>query len=145
MKKIMIIVVAAMSLAAVGCKKKGGMAEAMAKMGEFKDKMCKCTDAKCAQGVTEEMTKWSQEQAKGGDKDMKPSEDDAKKIAEITKGMTDCMTKAMGAGMGGEMGGSAAGSAEGSAAAPAGGSAEGSAAPAGGSAAPAGGSGEEKK
>jgi len=139
MKKIMIVMLAAMSLAAIGCKKKGGMAEAMNKMGDFADKMCGCKDAKCAQGVSDEMTKWGQEQAKGGgDKDMKPSEDDAKKMADITKKMTDCMTKAMGAGMAEPGSGAApAGSGEGSAAAPAG-SGEGSAA------APAG-SGEKKE
>ncbi len=44
MKKIMIVFLAAASLVAVGgCKKKNGFAEAMAKMTEFKDKMCNCT------------------------------------------------------------------------------------------------------
>jgi hypothetical protein len=140
MKNIMILFVAAMAFGTVGCKKKGGAGEAIAKMDEFATKMCGCKDAKCAQGVTDEMTKWGAEEAKKGSKeDMKMSEDDQKKMSAATEKMTKCMTTAMGAG--GDMGGSAAapvGSGEaGSAAAPAGGSGE-----AGSAAAPAGGSGE---
>src|SRR5438132_10142877 len=78
MKKITIAFLAAMSLASFGCKKKGAAGEAMAKMDEFKTKMCACKehDTKCAQAVTDDMTKWSQEMAKNaGDKkadDMSP-------------------------------------------------------------------------
>jgi hypothetical protein len=119
MNKIMIVLVAALSLASFGCKKKGGAGEAMAKMEDFKNKMCACKehDTKCAQGVTDEMTKWSQEMAKNaGDK--KPddvSPEDAKKMADITKAMGDCSMKAMtpdmsGAGGGGSGGGTMAGS-----------------------------------
>jgi hypothetical protein len=104
MKKISIVFMAAMSLAAFsGCKKKGG--DMMAKMGEFKDKMCACKDKDCAMKVTDEMTKWGKENA---DKaaDQKPSDDDMKKAMEISKSMQECMTKAMGGGdMGGGMGG----------------------------------------
>ena len=98
MKKIMIIVLAAMSLAAVGCKKKGGMAEAMNKMGEFKDKMCACKDAKCAEGVSDELTKWSQEMAKTMQQPPKMSEADQKRAAEMGEQMGKCMQTAMGAG-----------------------------------------------
>src|ERR1041385_1710521 len=38
-------------------------AEAMKKMREFTDKMCACKDAKCAQSVSDEMTKWGQKMA----------------------------------------------------------------------------------
>jgi hypothetical protein len=148
MKNIMILFVAAMAFTAVGCKKKGGGGEAVAKMEEFAKKMCDCKDAKCAQGVSDEMTKWGQEETKKtGDKgEVKMSDEDQKKITASTEKMTKCMTTAMGAGMGGEGGSAAAGSAEGSAAgsaaAPAEGSAAGSAAaPAEGSAA---GSAEKK-
>jgi hypothetical protein len=94
MKKISIAFLAAMSLASFGCKK-GGAGQAIAKMGEFKDKMCACKDKACTEKVTEEMTKWGQEQAKGGDKDAKVSEEDTKKMAAVTEEMTKCMTKIM--------------------------------------------------
>ena len=98
MKKISIAFLAAMSIASFGCKKKGG-GDALAKMTEFKDKMCKCADKACTDKVTEEMTKWGQDMAKeAGDKPAAPSEDDAKKLASITEEMTKCMTKAMMAG-----------------------------------------------
>src|SRR5689334_16962526 len=48
MNKLMIAFAATMALASFGCKKKagtGGSGEAMAKMTEFKDKMCACKDA----------------------------------------------------------------------------------------------------
>ena len=127
MKNLTIALMATAAFASVGCKKKGGGAgEAMAKMTEFKDKMCACKDAKCAQGVQEEMTKWSQEMAKNaGDKKPEPmSEEDTKKYSEATTKMAECAQKAMGAG-GADPGSAAAGSAEagsaaaGSAAAPA--------------------------
>jgi len=68
----------------------------MAKMTEFKDKMCACADTACAQKVSDEMTKWSQEQIKGG-APPKMSEDDTKKATQIATDMGACMQKAMGA------------------------------------------------
>ena len=155
MNKIMIAILAALSLASFGCKKKGGAGEAMAKMEEFKNKMCACKehDSKCAQGVTDEMTKWSQEMAKNaGDK--KPddvSPEDAKKMADITKAMGECSMKAMTpdtGSMGGGGGGSAAGGggsdSGGSAAAGGGSAAGGSAAAGSGDGSAAAGSGSAK-
>src|SRR5262245_19515413 len=96
MKKISIAFAAALALASfAGCKKKGGAGEAMAKMSEFKDKMCKCSDKACADKVTDEMTKWSQEMAKTADKEAKVSEEDTKKMQEVTEEFTKCATKAM--------------------------------------------------
>src|SRR5689334_16495901 len=46
MKKISIAFLAAVSLATFGCKKKGG-ADVVAKMNEFKDRMCACKDKAC--------------------------------------------------------------------------------------------------
>jgi hypothetical protein len=138
MKNLTIAFAIAMTLMTFGCKKKGGeTGEAMAKYTEFRDEMCKCKDAKCAQDVSDKMTKWGQEQSKNQKEPPKMNEADTKKFADIGKEMGDCMQKAMGAGgaMGGGTpeGGSAAAPAEGgSAAAPAEGSA---AAPAAGSAA----------
>lgn len=72
-------------------------AEAIQKMQEFTDKMCACKDAKCAQDVSDEMTKWAQEMAKEQQDPPKMSEDEMKKATEIGTRMGECMTKAMGA------------------------------------------------
>ena len=157
MKKISFAFICAVALLSfTGCKKKGGSGEAIAKMTEFSDKMCKCADKACADKVQEEMNKWSADQAKNasGDKAAKMSDEDTKKMTEATEKYGKCMMKAMGGGdtppAGGDMGSGAAppaGSGEppaaGSGAAPAAGSGEPPAA--GSGAAPAAGSGEEKK
>lgn len=147
MKNLAIAFMVVLAFGTVGCKKKGGSdaANAMAKMQEFADEMCKCKDAKCAQDVSDKMTKWGQEQSKNQKEPPKMNEADTAKAQEIGKKMGECMTKAMGAGGamgGGDMGGSAAAgsaapagdtgsAAAGSAAPAAAGSAEGSAAAAG--------------
>lgn len=101
MKNLSIAFLAALSLVSfAGCKKKGGASDNIAKMSDFKDQMCKCTDKACADKVTEAMTKWGQDMAKeGGDKPAAVSEEDTKKMATVTEELTKCMTKAMTAGM----------------------------------------------
>lgn len=136
MSKLSIAFLAAVSLASFGCKKKGGAGEAMAKMSEFKDKMCACKDKKCADGVQDEMNKWTAENAKNaGDKPEKPDEKTMKEMQDVGTKYGECMAKAMqgdAAGGGGSAAPAGGGSAEGSAAPAGGGSAEGSAAPAAG-------------
>ena len=106
MQKITLAFAVAMALMSFGCKKKGGgSGEAMAKMTEFKDEMCKCKDMKCATDVTEKMTKWGQEQSKGQKEPPKMSEADTAKFAKVGEEMSKCMQTAMGAG--GAMGGAA--------------------------------------
>ena len=75
-----------------------GPAEAMAKMEEFKTKMCACKDAKCAQGVSDEMTEWSQEMARTMKEPTRMSKDDQRKAAAIGEEMGRCMQTAMGVG-----------------------------------------------
>jgi hypothetical protein len=77
----------------------GEAAEAMAKMREFGDKMCQCKDSACAQGVSDEMTKWSMEMAKTDDDPPKMSEEEIKEATEIGTRMGECMVKAMSANM----------------------------------------------
>ena len=99
MKNLTIVFMAAAAFASVGCKKKGGVGEAMAKMGEFKDEMCKCTDKKCADAVQDKMNKWSADNAKNaGDKPEKPSDEDMKKMQDVGTKYGECMAKAMGGG-----------------------------------------------
>jgi hypothetical protein len=99
MKNLTLAFMVAMAFVSFGCKKKGGggAGEAMAKMTEFKDEMCKCKDAKCAQDVSDKMTKWSQEQSKNQKEPPKMSEEDTKKAAAIGEEMGKCMQAAMGA------------------------------------------------
>ena len=82
MKNLTIAFMAVAALTSVGCKKKGGGAgEAMAKMAEFKDKMCACKDKKCADDVQDQMNKWSAENAKNaGEKAEAPDEKTMKEM-----------------------------------------------------------------
>src|SRR5688572_18597649 len=102
MNKLMIALLAAMSLLTFGCKKKGGAAgEAVAKMEGFSKDMCACKDKACVDKVNEDMTKWGTEMAKtAGKADDKPDPDLAKKSADIMTKYTECMTKIMMAGAG---------------------------------------------
>jgi hypothetical protein len=96
MKNLSIAVLAALSLLSfAGCKKKGG-SDVAAKMGEFRDQMCKCTDKACADKVTESMAKWTQDNAKEGSKEAaKPTEEDMKKMTAISEEYSKCMQKVM--------------------------------------------------
>ena len=130
MKNMTLAFAVAMTLFTVGCKKKtadGGAGEAMAKMTEFKDEMCKCKDAKCAQDVSDKMTKWSQEASKNAKEPPKMNEADTKRAQEIGEQMGKCMQTAMAGGTDPAAGSAAvdpaAGSAEAGSADPAAGSA----------------------
>jgi hypothetical protein len=72
---------------------------ALEKMEEFKTKMCTCKehDTRCAQGVTDEMTKWAQEMAKeAGDFESDDiAEDDMKRMVDLTHEMGECSMRAM--------------------------------------------------
>jgi hypothetical protein len=117
MKKLALALIALALLSVAGCKKKSaGTGEALAKMRELKDEMCKCKDAKCAQDVSDKMTKWSQDQAKNQKEPPKMSDADQKTAAQLGEEMGKCMQTAMGAGSGSAAPAAPAGSA--SAAAP---------------------------
>jgi hypothetical protein len=99
MNKLTLVMVALLAFG--GCKKKSGTdtnaTAAMAKMAEFKDEMCKCKDAKCAQDVSDKMTKWGEEQSKNQKEPPKMSEADQKKASAIGEEMGKCMQTAMAA------------------------------------------------
>jgi hypothetical protein len=69
----------------------------LAKMTEFTDHMCKCTDKACADRVNDEMMKWSTDMAKNATDNVPdvPDADTTRKMTDVMKRMTDCMTKAM--------------------------------------------------
>jgi hypothetical protein len=72
-------------------------AEALATMIRFKDELCQCTTSACAQKVSDEMMKWSQDQARVEQKPPKMSEEETKVFSEIGEQMGRCMQKAMSA------------------------------------------------
>jgi hypothetical protein len=63
--------------------------------------MCACRDKACSDKVTEEMTKWGQEQAKDQAKDQQEpvrlSEAETREAAAMGEQMGKCMMRAMGA------------------------------------------------
>lgn len=105
MKNLSIAFLAAVSLMSfAGCKKKG--ADALGKMTEYKDLMCKCAagDKACADKVAADYAKAMADMA-GADKGeaKAPDPEEAKKYAPVMKEYTDCMMKAQGMGtMGGD-------------------------------------------
>ena len=96
MKKLLVAFTSLALITGAGCGG-GGADEILGKMRSFKDKMCKCgeNDTKCAQAVSDEMTKWSTEQSKNAKEPPKMSEEDTKKAAAIGEEMSKCMQKAM--------------------------------------------------
>ena len=94
MTKLTIALVAALSLFA--CKKKGGADEALAKLTDFKEQICKCGegDMECAKKVMEAQKAYGEEMKKSGDVDK--NDPDLKAKAEpIMKEYMVCMKKAM--------------------------------------------------
>jgi hypothetical protein len=66
-------------------------------MEHFRDEMCACKDTACAQHVSDEMAKWSQEQARNSDEAPRLSDDEMKRATEIGESMGKCMQTAMSA------------------------------------------------
>lgn len=73
-------------------------ASAMVELTKFKDQMCMCKDAACAQRVSDDMTKWGREMAKDDREPPKFTDEETKKFTEIGESMGLCMQKAMGGG-----------------------------------------------
>ena len=71
------------------------MLEAMAAMTHFKDEMCQCTTNACAQNVSDEMTKWGQEQARDRNEPPKLTDEETKQFTDLGEQMGKCMQKAM--------------------------------------------------
>jgi hypothetical protein len=74
-------------------------AAAFAKMEYFTVKMCACKDAKCAQDVADEMTKWSQEWSTRHREPEHMTVAETKRAATIGERMSRCLQRAMGAGV----------------------------------------------
>src|SRR5215470_5037913 len=102
----------ALAVTAGGCKKKNIAGEALAKMTDFRDRMCACTDKPCADKLNTEYMEWANKTS-GGDKPTQMSEEDAKKITDVSLKYNECMSK-WNAGSGSDMGSGSAGSDSGS-------------------------------
>lgn len=71
------------------------MAEAIAKLSDLTDAMCACTDRACADGVVQEMTRWSSEVSPEL-KELKPTDDETKEATALAERLSRCMMSAMG-------------------------------------------------
>ena len=81
-----------------GALSNGSFDDEMVKMEQFKNQMCTCKDTACAQKVSDEMAKWSQQIAKHGGAPPRMTDDEVKRATVIGEQMGKCMQKAMGAG-----------------------------------------------
>lgn len=72
--------------------------QAMQMMEKFADELCACQDPACAQSVTDEITRWSQEQARNRVEAPKLSDEDMKHMVEVGERMGQCMQNAMAGG-----------------------------------------------
>jgi hypothetical protein len=90
--------IAELSRGAKKCETRATRDSPMEAMKRFKNEMCACAsgDSQCAMRVSEEMTKWAQDNAVKSDDKM--SDEDMKAATEIGMQMANCMAAAMGAG-----------------------------------------------
>ena len=68
--------------------------ELLAKLDEFKQRACACTDKLCAMKVQALMTTWSEQQAKDASSTVSPSEHLVAQMTETTQAITTCLTDA---------------------------------------------------
>ena len=69
----------------------------MAKMHEFKDAMCACKDATCAQHVSDDMTTWARDAAQKNTATPRMSDAQLQEMTALGEAMGHCMQTAMGA------------------------------------------------
>jgi len=72
-----------------------GMAGVLAKLDQFADAICKCTDKACIDQQTQELTKWGQEISKEDHSADKPTDQEAARAAATSQRMSDCMVKVL--------------------------------------------------
>ncbi|MEO8702482.1 MAG: hypothetical protein ABI867_20730 [Kofleriaceae bacterium] len=66
------------------------------KIGDFRDRMCKCTDKPCAEKVQEELTAWGTEIARNSgdyDPDERPDPDQARRMTDTYMKYSECGTR----------------------------------------------------
>lgn len=98
MKKILFAVTSLALVTGSGCGG-GGADEMLGKMRSFKDKMCKCTDKACVEGVEKEMMEWAMKNMEKMQKIAKSATKAQEEAADkIDDEMDKCKEKAEGAG-----------------------------------------------
>ena len=65
----------------------------IAKMSEFKDKICACPDQTCAEGVATEMQTWGNEMQKAGAKNLQLTDDQSKRVTDVANALGVCMKR----------------------------------------------------
>jgi len=88
--KISLVFLAVVSLASLSCDKPRG-ADVVAKMTEFKDRICACKDRACVTKVNDDMMKWSSEVSKAG---KTGTEEETKKVVALSEEMSKCQSEA---------------------------------------------------
>jgi hypothetical protein len=83
----------AAALSLVGCKKDSSAETeaSIAKLGEFRDQVCACTDKACADRVTADLTAYGEERARA--KTARTTPEQRKKMLEISQAYGACMSK----------------------------------------------------
>ena len=71
--------------------------QAIARLGEFTDEMCACADRTCADAVSQEMTRWSNELSRDHT-DLKPTDEEMAEVKLVSERLSTCMMTAMGYG-----------------------------------------------
>jgi len=70
-------------------------AQIFREMERFTDQLCQCHDMQCVQGVSDEMTRWSQQVTKEIGNPPKLSDAEMKRATTIAERMAKCMQQAM--------------------------------------------------
>ena len=70
--------------------------QAMKAMDRFREEMCMCKDTACAQHVSDEMAKWSQDMTKNTDEPWKMTDEETKQATALGEAIGKCMQQAMG-------------------------------------------------
>jgi len=71
------------------------LAESLAALHRFSDEMCRCHDTACATRVNDEMTRWSEAEAKHQMRTPKLSDAETKELTAVAEKMGKCMQQAM--------------------------------------------------
>jgi hypothetical protein len=89
MRNHLLPVLFGVGLTLFGCGSKSTFDEALSGVKTYKDKMCACKDAACADQVDEDYDKF-REGMKAKMKDSKPSEDQIKQLEDVESAMGKC-------------------------------------------------------
>ena len=90
--------ITAVSKAAGECETKlkaAGLGDVIAKMTDFKRRMCTCPDQACGDAITKEMATWTEDMSKTYGRDTRPSADQVKEMKAIGDEYGQCYQRAV--------------------------------------------------